>query len=91
MSAEACAIDPMVGSRHARLLFRHLWIVLVLLGLWAGSENAWASPSVGQRFSDSILTERGYQIPLPPGQWEATATKTEDDIRLSFSDPFQSL
>ena len=81
MSAEVAAIDTMVGLRHARVLFRHLWVVLVFLGLWVGSEKAWASPSVGQRFSDSILTERGYQIPLPPGQWEATATKTENEIK----------
>ena len=81
MSAEVAAIDTMVGLRHARVLFRHLWVVLVFLGLWVGSEKAWASPSVGQRFTDSILTERGYQIPLPPGQWEATATKTENEIK----------
>ena len=81
MSAEVAAIDTMVGLRHARVLFRHLWVVLVFLGLWVGSENAWASPSLGQRFTDSILTERGYQIPLPPGQWEVTATKTETEIR----------
>ncbi|MEY3640063.1 MAG: hypothetical protein RIR68_3196, partial [Pseudomonadota bacterium] len=68
-------------TRHARVLFRHLWVVLVFLGLWVGSENAWASPTVGERFSDSILTERGYQIPLPPGQWEATATKTEIELK----------
>jgi hypothetical protein len=68
-------------TRQARGLIRYLWAVLVFLGLWAGSENAWASPTVGERFSDSILTERGYQIPLPPGQWEATATKTEQEIK----------
>jgi len=68
-------------TRLARVLFRHLWVVLGFLGLWAGSGNAWASPTVGERFSDSILTERGYQIPLPPGQWEATATKTENEIK----------
>jgi hypothetical protein len=66
---------------HARVLFRQLWVVLVFLGLWVGNGNAWASPTVGERFSDSILTERGYQIPLPPGQWEATATKTENEIK----------
>lgn len=81
MSAEAFAMAPILGTRHARKLLRHVWVVLVFLGLWAGSENVWASPTVGQRFTDSVLTERGYQIPLPPGQWEATATKTGNELK----------
>jgi len=69
------------ARQYLARFFWACWCVVVLLLGTVAPNKAVAQPAVGDRFTDSVRTEAGYRIPLPAGQWEATATKTEKEIR----------